>query len=273
MGCCLSAGINPLQEITISIFGLQNAGKTCLLRSLLGNFDFNTNPTTELDQQKITYRKGLTLKVYDFGGSSEARSDWSSSFLAINGFLYVIDASDSSHFQESKNTLDQILSNKRMQNKPCVILANKQDNPSALAAEDLRSYLDINKAISIYDATITSSTAEKLNEGITQAIDTLITKIVANSIDVSDNNGKVSQSNLSSLEKDLETFEQEYQTCEQFSEDPHYTKLHYAAEKANDSIGEYLISTGADVNAKDIFYQNIRKHYFESICFKIHKEN
>ena len=181
MGSCLSAGINPLQEITISIFGLENAGKTCLLRSLLGNFDFNTNSTTELDQQKITYRKGLTLKVFDFGGSSEARTDWSSSYLAINGFIYVIDASDSSHFEESKNTLYQILSNKRMQNKPCVILANKQDNPSALAGEDLRSYLDINKAISIFDATITSSTAEKLNEGITQAIDTLITKIVANS--------------------------------------------------------------------------------------------
>ena len=36
------------------------------------------------------------------------------------------------------------------------------------------------------------------------------------------------------------------------------TALHYAAEKDSDKIGEILISKGADINAKDIIYQNIK---------------
>ena len=35
------------------------------------------------------------------------------------------------------------------------------------------------------------------------------------------------------------------------------TPLHIAAEKDSNKIGEILISKGADINAKDIIYQNI----------------
>ena len=35
------------------------------------------------------------------------------------------------------------------------------------------------------------------------------------------------------------------------------TPLHYAAENNSKEIGEVLISKGADINAKDINYQNI----------------
>ena len=35
------------------------------------------------------------------------------------------------------------------------------------------------------------------------------------------------------------------------------TPLHYAAENDSNKIGEILISKGADINAKDIIYQNI----------------
>ena len=36
------------------------------------------------------------------------------------------------------------------------------------------------------------------------------------------------------------------------------TPLHYAAQNNSKEIGELLISKGADINAKDINYQNIR---------------
>ena len=36
-----------------------------------------------------------------------------------------------------------------------------------------------------------------------------------------------------------------------------YTPLHEAAYKDSNKIGEILISKGADINAKDIIYQNM----------------
>ena len=39
------------------------------------------------------------------------------------------------------------------------------------------------------------------------------------------------------------------------------TPLHYAAEYDLNKMGELLISKGADVNAKDIIYQNINSHF------------
>ena len=37
-----------------------------------------------------------------------------------------------------------------------------------------------------------------------------------------------------------------------------WTPLHYAALKDSNKIGELLISKGADINIKDIIYQNIK---------------
>ena len=36
------------------------------------------------------------------------------------------------------------------------------------------------------------------------------------------------------------------------------TPLHYAAENDSNKRGELLITKGADINAKDIIYQNIK---------------
>ena len=36
------------------------------------------------------------------------------------------------------------------------------------------------------------------------------------------------------------------------------TPLHIAAKNKSEKIGELLISKGADINAKDIIYQNIK---------------
>lgn len=180
MGCVSSSGIVPLDDITISIFGIDNAGKTCLLRSLAGDFNFDVVPTVGLGQESFKYNDEIKLTVYDLGGSSNFRSIWTKFFPEIWGFIYVIDAADPERFEESKKTLDNMLAHKYMKKKPYIVIANKQDKEGAVPAEQLRSKLKIGRKVPVYDAVITDSKEGKMNEGVTQAIDTLVGEIVKN---------------------------------------------------------------------------------------------
>ena len=55
------------------------------------------------------------------------------------------------------------------------------------------------------------------------------------------------------------------------------TPLHYTAEQNSKEIGELLISKGADINAKDIIYLNIRTLFLIKIILnksqKLNKKN
>ena len=181
MGSCSSSPpIIPVDDITISIFGLDNAGKTCLLRSLAGNFDFESVPTIGLGQESFVYKDDTKLTVYDLGGSSKFRSVWTRFFAEIWGFIYVIDASDPERFQESKETLDKMLEHKMIKKKPYIIVANKQDKEGAIPAAELKTRLKIGRKVEVYDAVVTSSTEEHMNEGVSKAIDSLVDSIVKN---------------------------------------------------------------------------------------------
>ena len=140
MGSCVSTqptATIPLDEIEISIFGIDNAGKTCFLRSLAGNFDFDSVPTVGFGQESFMY-DDVKLKVYDLGGNENFRSVWKRYFAEIWGFIYVVDAADPDRFEESKAQLKEMVENKMLKNKPLIVVANKQDKPNAVPAEKLK---------------------------------------------------------------------------------------------------------------------------------------
>ena len=180
MGCVGSqAVVVPIDDIVISIFGIDNAGKTCLLRSLAGNYNFDSVPTVGLGQESFMY-DDIHLTVYDLGGNSKFRSVWQRFFAEIWGFIYVVDAADESRFSESRETLEKMMAEKMLKGKPFIVVANKQDKEGAVPAKDLRSKLNIPKNVPVIDAVVTQcNEAEgKCNEGVSQAVSTLIADIV-----------------------------------------------------------------------------------------------
>lgn len=65
------------------------------------------------------------------------------SLLQVYGVIYVIDASDPSQLERSKEIFGAIMSNDLLTGKPTLVIANKQDIPGALDSLDICDYFEV----------------------------------------------------------------------------------------------------------------------------------
>jgi ADP-ribosylation factor-like protein 13B len=177
MGCCGSSAVIPIDEVAISIFGLDNAGKTSFLRALCGDSNFDTVPTVGLGQEHFMY-DDIKLKVYDLGGNAQFRKVWQRFYAEIWGFIYVVDAADEDRFEESSKTLQEMIAHKMVKGKPFIVVANKQDKQGAIQAAALKMRFQMGRKVLFYDAVATQVEDGKCHEGVTAAVSALVAQIL-----------------------------------------------------------------------------------------------
>lgn len=69
----------------------------------------------------ITKHRGVTVNIYDLGGSSRIRDIWHNYFAEAHGVVYVIDASDPSRIQEAKLALNALMKHSLLRGKPLLL--------------------------------------------------------------------------------------------------------------------------------------------------------
>ncbi|XP_072978807.1 uncharacterized protein [Typha angustifolia] len=165
-------------EFHVLILGIDKAGKTTLLEKLKS---FHSNleglppdrivPTVGLNIGRIE-ASNAKLVFWDLGGQIGLRTIWEKYYEEAHAIVYVIDAASPSTFEDSKSALERVLRHEDLHGAPLLILANKQDLPGAVSAEELARYLDLKKlnerlymfeAVSAYDGM-----------GITSSVDWLV---------------------------------------------------------------------------------------------------
>ena len=122
---------------SIIFLGLDNAGKTTLLRRLKDDRMVQMNPTVHAHVEQLTLGQ-VQITAIDIGGHKNVRKTWRNYFPTINAIIYMIDAADLDRFQESKKELDYILSTEEIKDIPIAILGNKTDKQTAVTEEQLR---------------------------------------------------------------------------------------------------------------------------------------
>jgi len=134
-------------EFQVLMLGLDHAGKTTILEQLKGIFGgreplppSKITPTVGLNIGRIQLQR-VKLIVWDLGGQAALRSIWEKYYSEAHALLYVIDASDMERFEESRDTLQQLLSHPDLAGVPLLLLANKQDAEAALSPLEIRSRL------------------------------------------------------------------------------------------------------------------------------------
>jgi len=161
----------PNRELRILLLGLDNAGKTTILKKMASEDVTHITPTQGFNIKSVQ-STGFKLNVWDIGGQRKIRPYWRNYFDNTDVLIYVIDSADKKRFEETSVELNELLSEEKLIGVPLLVYANKQDLFNASPASELAEGLHL---MSIRDRTwqiqaCSAISAEGLKDGLEWAV-------------------------------------------------------------------------------------------------------
>ncbi|XP_016991047.1 ADP-ribosylation factor-like protein 3 isoform X2 [Drosophila rhopaloa] len=133
---------NPEKEARILLLGLDNAGKTTILKQLASEDITTVTPTAGFNIKSVA-ADGFKLNVWDIGGQWKIRPYWKNYFANTDVLIYVIDCTDRARLPEAGSELFEMLMDNRLKQIPVLIFANKQDMPDAMTASEVAEKMSL----------------------------------------------------------------------------------------------------------------------------------
>eukprot|EP01038_Epipyxis_sp_PR26KG_P014260 gene14260-19134_t len=168
------------KELRILILGLDNAGKTTIMKRVLGEDHHEICPTVGFNIKTLSYN-GYNLNLWDVGGQKSIRPYWRNYFEQTDGIIWVIDSVDRWRMEECRTQLRDLLSQEKLAGSSLLIFANKQDLGGAVSFEKIVDYLDLGgQDISGRHWTVygcSAMTGDGLAEGFDWLVDDIVSRI------------------------------------------------------------------------------------------------
>ena len=96
------------KELRLLMLGLDNAGKTTVVKKFNGEDIDLISPTLGFNIKTLEYR-GFKLNVWDVGGQTSLRSYWRNYFEQTDGLIWVVDSADRARLRDCKAELQTLL--------------------------------------------------------------------------------------------------------------------------------------------------------------------
>jgi ADP-ribosylation factor-like protein 3 len=119
--------------------GLDNAGKTTILKALAQETPTNIAPTRGFNVKQIK-RGNVEFDIWDIGGQKPLRAYWSGYYDKVRGLVWVIDSADTRRMEETGSELAALLQEEKLAGVPVLVLANKQDLATASQPDEVRLF-------------------------------------------------------------------------------------------------------------------------------------
>ncbi|KAI9741740.1 MAG: hypothetical protein M1834_000126 [Cirrosporium novae-zelandiae] len=125
------------KEMRILMLGLDNAGKTTIVKKIM-NEDINTvSPTLGFIIKTVDF-EGYKLNIWDVGGQKTLRSYWRNYFEKTDALIWVVDATDRLRIDDCREELAGLLLEERLMGASLLIFLNKTDVQGCMNEEDIQ---------------------------------------------------------------------------------------------------------------------------------------
>jgi ADP-ribosylation factor-like protein 2 len=154
------------KEMRILMLGLDNAGKTTIVKKILGKDTSKISPTLGFNIDTIDYKQ-YKLNIWDVGGQSSIRSYWRNYFEATDALIFVIDSVDKDRLEICKQELKSLMKQERLMGTSLLVFANKQDLEGSLSLMEIKNLLELDDIYNHWHIEACSAlTGQGLEKGI-----------------------------------------------------------------------------------------------------------
>merc|ERR1711936_1365357 len=101
------------KEVRLLMLGLDNAGKTTILKKFNGEDIDTISPTLGFNIKTLEHR-GFKLNIWDVGGQKSLRSYWRNYFESTDALIWVVDSADRMRLSDCKKELHALLVEERL---------------------------------------------------------------------------------------------------------------------------------------------------------------
>ncbi|KAF2276833.1 ADP-ribosylation factor [Westerdykella ornata] len=155
------------KEMRILMLGLDNAGKTTIVKKIMNEDVHSVSPTLGFIIKTIEY-DGYKLNIWDVGGQKTLRTYWKNYFEKTDTLVWVVDATDRERIDDCRQELAGLLLEERLAGASLLVFKNKSDVPGAMTEDEVRKGLQLD-AIKTHKWTImacSAMTGMNLHEGL-----------------------------------------------------------------------------------------------------------
>mmetsp|Transcript_25927 Transcript_25927/g.30318 ORF Transcript_25927/g.30318 Transcript_25927/m.30318 type:complete len:188 (+) Transcript_25927:36-599(+) len=135
----------PQREVRMCVLGLDNAGKTTILRSLAHEEIHTVQPTQGFNVKSLRV-SNFSFNVWDLGGQMAIREHWKNYYENLDCVIFVVDSSDNRRMEdECGGELQKLLVEDKLAGVPILVFANKQDLELAMPADEIEEVLHLSQ--------------------------------------------------------------------------------------------------------------------------------
>uniref|UniRef100_A0A7S3G226 ADP-ribosylation factor n=1 Tax=Palpitomonas bilix TaxID=652834 RepID=A0A7S3G226_9EUKA len=137
--------VGTRREVHMMMVGLDAAGKTTILYKLKLNEKITTLPTIGFNVEKVVHNN-LAFTIWDVGGDQKVRPVWYQYHATHgnnDGIMFVVDSADRERVGIAKKELHDMLKEDYFRDSILLVLANKQEIPQAMTADEVSEKLDL----------------------------------------------------------------------------------------------------------------------------------